>query len=364
MHSGSMWTSFHVDPTRDPSHFGSSPTSSSGSEANPYRVDALVAATNVEAVRRALNCTDMRPPITPVVLAVFLVPTAISAQAIGSLPKTTKLPSSVRAMALGDSYVMNSGQADALFYHPAQLTSARGFGADLQRWGAASSAAAFSGAFDFFGGTWGVGLRVLQYGVPDGSTLQAPIGQDHQFVAGGDPASERTATIGYARDIFGISAGVSVDLLDARIESSQHNVALFDIGISKDVGPLGVGLTAQDIGEKPLVNSGSEPARIVLGAGAYGQQVGIFDLGLAAHLGRDADDEWAYGGGVELGYYPIQGRTFIARLGFQDTPEGSDASPLTTGFAFWADDVRIEWAFRPFSGGDQGGTHRIGVSWR
>ena len=70
------------------------------------------------------------------------------------------------------------------------------------------------------------------------------------------------------------------------------------------------------------------------------------------------------GGGVELGYYPIQGRTFVARLGFQDVPEDSEAAPVTMGFAFWADDLTIEWAFRPVSDADEGGTHRFGVRWR
>lgn len=302
----------------------------------------------------------------PVLLVVALsVPGALSAQFEGALPKTTTLAASTRAMALGDSYAMSSGHSDAVFYHPALLTGSSGFGGTMQRWNAPGSFTSFSAAFDLFGGSWALGGRSLQYGVPDGSTLVAPTGQDHLFVPGGDPVSERTVTLAYARDIVaGISAGLAVDLLDARINRAQHNVSLVDLSLAREVGPVSVGLTAHDIGEKPFVDYGARPSRIVLGAGAYGRQVGILDVGFATNLGLDAADELTYGAGVEVGYWPIQGRTFVARLGVQDTPEGSEASPVTMGLAFWADDLTVEWAFRPFSGADEGGTHSVGLRWR
>ncbi|MGY8779079.1 MAG: hypothetical protein ACKVIN_13285, partial [Longimicrobiales bacterium] len=94
-----------------------------------------------------------------------------------------------------------------------------------------------------------------------------------------------------------------------------------------------------------------------------GQQVGIFDLGYAANLGF-GDDAVTYGGGVEIGYWPVQGRTFVARAGFQSVPGDSEAKPFTTGLAFWGDEIMIEWAFRPFGGADEGGSHRFGLRWR
>ena len=82
----------------------------------------------------------MRLPIALVLLSVLTFSQAISAQSHSVLPRTTTLPASTRAMALGDSYVLNSGNADVLFYHPALLARATGFGGSLQRWGSASSA--------------------------------------------------------------------------------------------------------------------------------------------------------------------------------------------------------------------------------
>jgi hypothetical protein len=308
------------------------------------------------------RCLTGLLPVLALMLGVTT--THVSAQAEGVLPKTTQLPASTRAMALGDSYVMNAGHADALFYHPALLTGASGVGFEVQRWGTNSSSATLSAAVEWLGGGVGIGVRTLQYSAFGSDVLAAPAGQDHLFGFGSVPVSERVATIGYAREtFFDIDLGIGVDLVDQRVGTGRQSVALFDIGVAREIGPLAVGLTVHDLGEKPMLDSGAGPAKVVLGAGAYGQQVGIFDLGYAANLGF-AEDDVTYGGGVEIGYWPVQGRTFVARAGFQSVPDGSEAKPFTTGLAFWGDDITIEWAFRPFGGADEGGSHRFGLRWR
>lgn len=267
-------------------------------------------------------------------------------------------------MALGDAYAMDSGHADAIFYHPALLTGAGGFGLDLQRWGSAASAAAASGAVQWLGGGVGIGLRSLQYGAVGSGSAAAPPGQDAMFDFGTTPVSELVGTIAYSHEAwFGIDLGVAVDFVDERIGSERHGVTLFDVSLAREVGPLTVGATVQDIGKKPLLDTGDAPSKVTLGAAGYGQQLWILDIGYAATVGLD-DDEITYGGGLEIGYWPISGRTFVARVGFQDVPDGSDVSPLTTGLAFWGDDITVEWAFRPLSGASEGGTHRFGVRWR
>lgn len=288
-----------------------------------------------------------------------------SAQVAGVLPSSTYLPASTRAMGLGDSYAMDGGHADAVFYHPALLTGASGFGLDVQRWGPAASAAAASAAVQWLGGGVGIGLQTLQYGASGSGAAALLAGQDPLFQPGAEPVSERIATVAYARDVglLDLDVGVAVSLVDERAGPESHAVALFDVGVASEVGPVTLGLTAHDIGDKPLLDGGAEPSRIELGAGGYGQQAGPLDLGLAAHVALD-DEEVTFGGGVEVGYWPISGRTFVARVGFQHVPDGSDAAPFTTGFAFWGDDITVEWAFRPVSDADEGGTHRFGVRWR
>ncbi len=274
------------------------------------------------------------------------------------------MSASTRAMALGDSYMMDAGHADVIFYHPALLNRARGFGFDVQRWGPNSSSTAISGAMQWLGGGVGVGLRTLQYSAAGSDVLAAPPGQDDLFGFGSVPVSERVATLGYARGIpFDLDLGVSANLVDERVGGSRQNVLLVDVSLARDVGPVVLGITAHDIGEKPILDTGARPARFVLGAGNYGEQLGIFDYGYTATVGF-SEDEVTYGGGIEVGYWPIQGRTFVARVGFQNVPDGSEAKPVTTGFAFWGDNVTVEWAFRPFSDAEEGGTHRFGVRWR
>lgn len=306
----------------------------------------------------------MRRFIAFVFFAAFATPLSVSAQAAGILPRVNQLPASTRAMGMGDSYAASSGHADAVFYHPALVANASGFGIDLQRWGANSSSMALSAATQWFGGGTAIGLRTLQYSAFGSGALVAPAGQDDLFGLGSVPVSERVATIAHAREMFGLDLGVAVDLVDERVGTARQNVALLDVGAATEIGPLDVAFTVHDIGGKPVIDDGAQPAKYVLGAGTYGRPTGIFDLGFAAHVGLDEDDV-VYGGGVELGYWPIQGRTFVARAGFQSRAEGSNARPVTFGFAFWGDDVTVEWAWRPYGGGaDEGGSHRFGFRLR
>jgi hypothetical protein len=288
---------------------------------------------------------------------------AASAQDAGSLPRVLELPASTRAMALGDAYMMDAQHADALFYHPALLRQASGFGLELQLWGDEASAVAASAATQWLGGGIGIGLLTLQHGAPSGAAVALPPGQDDLFELGPTPASERVAVLGYARRLVGIDFGVAGKLIDQRADLSREQAMMMDVGAAAEVGPLHLGLTVRDIGSDPLVEPDDATPRVVLGAGAYGRELGIFDIGVtgAAHW---SEDRTTASGGVEIGYWPINGRTFVARFGFQDPPDGSELSAFSFGFAFWGDDITAEWAFRPYSGDASAGTHRFGVRWR
>ena len=89
----------------------------------------------------------------------------------------------------------------------------------------------------------------------------------------------------------------------------------------------------------------------------------IFDIGVTG-AANWSEDRTTISGGLEIGYWPIRGRTFVARVGFQDPPAGSGLSPVSLGFAFWGDDITVEWAFRAYDGTESSGTHRFGLRWR
>jgi hypothetical protein len=308
----------------------------------------------------------------PLLLATLLAPAALGAQVQGNLPKVLTLPASTRAMALGNAYVLTERHADVLFYHPALLSRASGFGLDVQRWSAQATSTTASAAMAWYGGGVGIGLQTLQYSAP---SIAVPAGQDDLFAAGAVPVSERVATLGYARILKGFELGVAGKLVDQRVSSARNTLTLVDVGVAHGLGPIMVGLTAKDLGPQAFDSDEADgdegdaeddtdarPARFVLGAGAYGQEVGIFDLGVAAQASYSSD-ETLVGGGLEIGYWPISGRTFVARVGVQNGPDGSEASPVTFGFSYWGDDLVLEWAFQDF--GDAGkGTHRFGVRWR
>ena len=297
-------------------------------------------------------------------------PVPAAGQTPSTPPRVLSLPASARAMALGGAYMMNANHADALFHHPALLASATGFGLDVQRWNGAGTSAAASAVTGWLGGGIGIGLQVLTAGLPEhgetgaGGTGHSDTGrQDDLFTHGPVPLSEQVATLGYARRFFGVQFGVTGKLVELRLDGARSSTLLADVGAARALGPVTVGLTVRDLGSDPFQTDGDfTPARVVLGVGSYGKQVGPLDVGFTGALSRGSDDT-RVGGGLEFGYWPISGRTFVARVGLQTTPEGSEADPVTFGFAFWGDRVVVEWAYQGFGEMDAA-THRFGVRWR
>ena len=306
----------------------------------------------------------MRHPIRFILVCSGLLTSNLAAQTAGALPRVLELPASTRAMALGDAYMMNARHADAMFYHPALLTAASGFGLDIQRWGSSSSAATVSAARQWLGGGIGVGLQTLQYGAPAEGLDAAPAGQDHLFTTGASPVSERIATLAYARELFGIDFGFATKFVEERVGAERDAGVLVDFGVATEIGPVTAGLTYRNAGSD-LSLDGLDLARsdgVTLGVGAYGEQLGILDVGFTGAL-TYVGDQAIPSGGLEIGYWPIRGRTFVARIGARHVPEG-DASPLSFGFAFWGDNITLDWAFQPVDVEGASGTHRFGVRWR
>jgi hypothetical protein len=299
-----------------------------------------------------------------VLAAVFLLPGTLSAQSPGRVPRVLELPAGTRAMALGDAYMMNAGYSDVVFYHPGLIQGASGFGLDVQTWRGGATSATVSAATSWFGGSVAIGLQTLQYGAPATAVQVLPGGQDMLFQLGPAPTSERVASVGYGRRLFGLRMGVVGKLVEERISGERDATGAVDLGAATSVGPLTVGLSAQNLGPRMGFESGTVrlPRRVTLGVGAYGQPVGPFDLGLSGALTRRDDGELVAGAGLELGYWPVVGRTFVARVGAHRVPEGG-GSPFTFGFAYWGDDLVLEWAYERF--GDLGeATHRFGVRWQ
>jgi hypothetical protein len=260
--------------------------------------------------------------------------------------------------------MMNDRSSDAVFYHPALIQGATGFGLDVQTWSGGATAATASAAMAWYGGSVAVGLQTLQYGAPAADVRSLPAGQDALFQLGPAPTSERVASVGYGRRIFGVRLGVVGKLVEERISDERDATGAVDVGAATSLGPLTVGISAQNLGPGMGFIAGDAPLprRVTLGVGSYGKEVGPLDMGLAGAVTRRADGQVVAGVGVELGYWPIIGRTFVARVGVHTVREGV-GSPVTFGFAYWGDDLILQGAYQRFA--DLGeGTWRFGVGWR
>jgi hypothetical protein len=306
-------------------------------------------------------------PLSRLILfaAATLAPVSAIAQAPGHVPLVLELPSSTRAMSLGDAYPMAGRSSDAVFYQPALVQGASGFGLDLQTWSAGASAAAASAAVGWFGGSVAIGLQTLQYGATGADVHELPGGQDAIFQLGPVPASERVASVGFGWRMLGIRLGVVGKLVEEHISDERDATGAVDLGAATTVGPLTVGLAAQNLGPDMSFASGTAPLpqRFTLGVGGYTRPVGPLDVGFAgAAVTRRADGKVVAGAGLEVGYWPIIGRTFVARVGVRSVPEGV-GSPVTFGFAYQGDNLVLQTAYERFADLDEA-TWRFGVGWR
>ncbi len=294
------------------------------------------------------------------VAGAILIALPLQAQTPARGPILFEFPLSAREVALGGAPQIGSADPNHLFSSPAMIGSG-GFRVSGMPMGDHFSAISMATAFNAFGGGIAVGVRTLEY--EDGPAGTTGGGIDPIISGGSVGYSTQAATLGYTRDYFGFDFGVAGTLFSERSGADRERGYSVDIGVARELGDFDLSFTARNLGEATTIR-GTEvdpPVNLELVAGAYGRQLGPLDLGAAARVARRDDEEFVYGGGLEVGYYPIQGRTFIARVGAQNVPEGQ-ASPITFGGSYLGDDIVLEYAFR--SVGELGGLHVFTVGWR
>jgi hypothetical protein len=281
-----------------------------------------------------------------------------SAQTPGREPAVVELAPGARALGLGMALQVGSDDPDLAFVHPALVQDLRGMQVGYTRFGSNASAFGVSAAGDWFGGGVALSVRTLEYpGAAGGPGLRGAGLDDFLGDPNGAPGvSESAATLTYGRTLFGVRLGVSGRLFTQRHGDTRSTGQAADIGAATTLGPLRVALSGRNLAGDPEL-----PEEVVLGAGAYGRPLGPVDVGLAAQVRYRDDGEFVVGGGLEVGYWPIRGRTFVGRVGFRNVPEG-EASPVTLGGSFWGDSLVLDYAWQPVDGLD--GIHRISVGWR
>ncbi len=295
--------------------------------------------------------------------AALATSTPLRAQVGDSAPLVLSIPSSTRALAMGHAFVLSARDSDALFANPALLARPGGSAAAIQRFSDASTSITLATSRSWASGGLAFGAQVLDYGAPSSNLADLPADQTALLNSGATGAAELVGSIGYGREVAGFYVGVAAKLVEQRLGGDRDATVGFDVGAAGEVGPVTLGLTAQNLGPGLAMNGADLPLphTVTLGAATDIGQVGPLDVLLATAVTRRRDGEVIPGGGVEVSWWPIQGRTFTGRVGIRRVPDG-EASPFTFGFAFTGDNLAVEYAFQAFD--VPGASHRFGFRWR
>ncbi|NJD11626.1 MAG: hypothetical protein FIB01_14725 [Gemmatimonadetes bacterium] len=289
-------------------------------------------------------------------LLLLLAGTPAAAQETAFLPLLPTLPASTRALGLGGAFAIGSTDSDALFYNPAFGDRLRGASLGVQWAGSETTLYTLSAATDWWGGAVALGVLAVDYptAAPFDSTVLA-------LWAPGS-TSERAALLGYSRKLLGVPLAITGRLLELRALGERNATAAVDFATGMQLGFVTLGLSVQNLG--PGINVADRaydlPLRATLNAGSVrAAPVGPIDLGAAAQLAWTRHGELVPAGGLELSYWPVNGRTFFLRAGGRRATAG--AKPYTLGAGFSGDKLIIDYAWAPEDGGNM---HRVGVRWR
>ena len=279
-------------------------------------------------------------------------------------PLVLELSSSVRAIGLGGAFWTGEG-ANAVLHHPA-LIAGEGFGGSRTRIGGATHLA-LSGSGAWLGGAVAAGISFLEYGTSAESPLALPREAAALIGGGHMSASEYVAALGFADEVLGVDVGVAAKLVGQRLGGRAGNTVAMDLGVAKSIGRVSTALTVQNLGRGLKVGRYEVPLarRVVVGAGTAGRApVGPLDIGGAVQVVRESDGEIVPGAGLEIAWWPVQRRIFIVRIGAIRVAD-EHGSPLTFGFGFEGDRIRIDYAQRDYGYEDLGAlSHSIGIAFR
>lgn len=312
----------------------------------------------------------LRPTRTALASAALLLATApLGAQSgarAENAPILLRLPAGTRALALGGAGVAVA-DADAVHFNPAQLTTGRGISVGLQGFGGEGVLGSYAHALAAGAGGLGIGVQYLDFAQPCAQCIGDVPGSAADLTRDGPlRASALAATVGYARQLFGVRVGVAGKYVEQRAGGTRDGLLAADVGVGYALGAISIGLAVQNVGPDMRLPSGAYelPRRISAGAAVTGLPFGPVDVSATAaiaHVEDDDDGDLVAGGGVEIAWSWLDGHTVAGRVGLRSKTEQGDM-PFTLGAAFTRDRVTVEYAFQPLEGVDD--AHRVGLRLR
>ncbi len=305
-------------------------------------------------------------------MAAFVLAAPLDAQSVGESRAAIllTLPSSARALALGEGWGAIADDESALFYNPAQLARVRGLaiGGSAQAYFASTTLAALAGAIPIGRGTFALGLQALDYGSePEIIPGDTPDGQTGTPTGGTVSAQDIAITAGY-----GVGLGSRRQLrLGAGITWVRQHVA--DVSGSSVAADAGVAYSMrngwelsgalQHMGPPLTLAAVSAPLpwtwRVAVAAPIV--RAGTFTLQPMAEA-REASGNATNGVlAAEATWRPSRdGPVLAGRVGYAFHDSGDDRSPITAGGGITLGRITVDYAYEGFEllGG---ATHRVGV---
>jgi len=275
-------------------------------------------------------------------------------------PMVLHLTSSTRALGLGGVHPVSQADSDLIFYATGFGDRLRNAGASVQLYGNTATFITASAAIDWFGGAIAIGVRALDYD----ADAARPASREADLIAGGAAvASERAATLAYSRRIKGVRIGIGSHLVEQRINRELNRGFAFDVGSALDAWGHSFTLSFRNLG--PTYEQGGHdvemPMSVTFAAARNGSwALGPLDVLPVAAVGYELDGDVVPAGGLEISYWPVQGRTFTVRGGARLPSDG--VKPFTAGAGFGGDRIVLDYALVPFEDGSF--SHRFGLRWR
>ena len=279
------------------------------------------------------------------------------------------LPSSARALALGDGWGAVAEEESALFYNPAQLARLRtaAAGGSVQRYIAATTLASFAVAAPAAHGTAALGVQLLDYGSED--EIISSAGNVGTPTGGRVTAQDIAITAGYGR-AFGARGqfrlGAAAKLARQQVANLSGSAVAADLGAAySTAGGWDLHAALQHFGSRLTLATVSAPLPFTWRAGVAspvvrGLFIDRFSLRTLAEVRESA-------GGAATGVLAAEGiwraardgLGLAARAGYAIRGRGDDRRALTVGGGIRLSRVSVDYAYQGFE--LLGATHRVGV---
>ena len=323
---------------------------------------------------RPMRTPAVAPAAALLALAI-LAPGTLRAQAGASAATVLELPSSARAMALGDAYTAMGGDDAVLFYNPAGLSTTTGTSASLsvQRHVASSTLAAASVALQLGPGALGLGVQALDYGSEPEIVPDPEFGGERGMETGAEiGARDLVLSLGYAMSLgfgdrgMGTGVGLSAKYVRQQVAGESGGAAAFDVGIAQRLSErLSLGAALQNLGGDLALGGASAPLPRVLRVGAALQlpSVGALALQATAEGVKAREGSVLPAGGLEATWRAANGVQVAARVGGAGRADDAAGSALSFGAGVVARTLSLDYAYRGYDAVG-GGVHRVGVRWR